>query len=112
MAQLAEYQEEYATELKAIQLQHEQALNTHQQQALVQLQELHLRQTGLLAERDSAHERELERFHAMHAEAMTDGQLQRSLELCDLKDDHAKELADLSSLHATKVHPLVTIKSV
>lgn len=111
MAQLAEYQEEYAAELNAIKL-HEQALSTHQQQALVQLQELQLRQEALLAERDSAHERELKRFHAMHAEAMTDAQVQLSSELCDLKDNHAKALADLSTLHAIKVLSPVIIEII
>lgn len=112
MAQLAEYQEEYATELNAIKLQHQRALSIHQQQALVQLQEQQLRQEALLGDRDSAHERELERFHAMHTEAMTDAQMQLSSELCNLKADHAKALADLSSLHATKVQPFVTIESM
>ena len=112
MAQLAEYQKEYAAELDAIKLQHQQALSTDQQQTLVQLQEQQSRHEALLAERDSALQRHLERFHAMHAEAMTDGQMQRAEQLFKLKDDHAKALADLTRHDAAKVCPLSTMDTI
>lgn len=83
-------------------------MSTDQQQALVQLQEQQLRHEALLAERDSAHERHLQRFHAMHAEAMIDGQMRHAEQLCELKDDHAKALADLTSRYTAKVCPIST----
>lgn len=109
LVQLAGYQREYAAELDAIKLHHKQALSTDQQQASVQFQAQQSRHEALLAERDSAHKRHLERFHAMHAEAMTDGQMQHAEQLCELKDNHAKAVADLTSLHANKVHPQATL---
>ena len=103
VAQLAEYQAEYATELDAIKLQQEQALSVSRNQALGRLQEQQSIQEALLAEREAVHEGQLERFHAMHAEAITDGQLRHAEQLCELKDGHARALADMASLHAAKV---------
>lgn len=104
VVQLAEYQAEYAAELDAVKLQHEQALTAHDHQALAQSREQQLKQEALLAEMEADHERQLECFHAMHAEAMTDGQLLHAEQLRKLKDGHAKALADMASLHAAQVH--------
>lgn len=109
MAQLAGYQKEYAAELDAITLHHQQALGTDRQQALVRLQEQQSSHESLLAERDSAHERHLESFHAMHAEAMTDEQMRHAEQLSELNNDHAKALADLTSQHAAKVLPVLPL---
>lgn len=97
VAQLAEYQAEYATELNTIKLQHEQALTVHDHQALSRSQDQQSRHEALLAERQAEHERQLERFHAMHAEAMTDGQLLHAEQLCELKDGHDLTLAHMVS---------------
>lgn len=108
MAQLAEYQAEYATELDAVKLQHEQALTVHDHQALSRCQDQQSRHETLLAEREAEHERQLERFHAMHAEAMADGQLLHAEQLCELKDGHDRTLADMVS-HACLLQRVHTV---
>ena len=97
VAQLAEYQAEYAAEMDAIKLQHEQALTAHADQALRQSEDQQSRHKVLLAEREAEHERQLERFHAMHAEAMTDEQLLHAEQLHELRVGHARALADMVS---------------
>ena len=97
VAQLAEYQAEYAAELDAIKLLHEQALTAHADQALRQSEDQQSSHEALLAERGEEHKRQLERFHAMHAEAMTDEQLLHAQKLSELQDGHARALADMVS---------------
>lgn len=139
VAQLAEYQAEYASELDAIKLQHQQAaagmqsqhvsqlqaqtlehqhslsqvaeqhaqilgkLEQQHQQALDKMQGQLLEEQQLLAERECEHECQLERFHAMHAEAMTHEQLDCEECLRERDDAHAKDLAELTRVQEVKV---------
>ena len=109
MAQLAEYQAEYAAELTAIKQQHQQAAADMQsqyaaqqhrqtlehQQALDRLADELSQQQHVLAERQQEHELQLERFHA---KALAAGQLHHEEHMHQLRGTQQQELADLISI--------------